>query len=312
MGDVGGVHRDVVRSGAYSYRAPSPPKISIPVQNAVTMSLEPSYDLVDPSKLTIEEFTIITGNRIQKSADRSSRWKYEQRRDAQRILDYLFLGPTSVIRDHQFLRREAFTMLVVVRDSRAPLNLASVNTASLALDLPFCYVDVNPSQMVTAFHQVVSVVNNHLLTVHNTTGGINQGKLLVTCDTGNVLSPSLVVAYIMFMFGQELMEAVQFVSVQRFCSNFDEEAKRALLTWYGLNKASIAVAKRRLLEQDHEENGYTPEVASAEGTANTKRGLDDMMDGVEEDVESNGRDTVGDHDRFSGRGDFAPFIQVDY
>ncbi|KAL7910505.1 hypothetical protein GGI35DRAFT_448976 [Trichoderma velutinum] len=311
MGDVDGAHKAVVRSGAYSYRAPSPPKIHIPVQSAVTMSLEPSYDLVDPFKLTVEEFTIITGNRIQRSADRSSRWRYEQRRDAQRILDFLFLGPTSIIRDHQFLKREAFTMLVVVRDSRAPLNLASVNAASAELEIPFRYVDVNANHLVPAFHEIVSVVNNHLLTVHNTTGGIIRGKLLVTCDTGNMLSPSLVVAYIMFMFGQELMEAVQFVSVQRFCANFDDEAKGALLTWQGLNKASIAVAKRCLLERDLEENGHTPEVASAEGMANTKRGLDDMMDGVEEDVGSNGRDTVGDHERFSGRGDFAPFIDVD-
>ncbi|KAL6697166.1 hypothetical protein J3F84DRAFT_393926 [Trichoderma pleuroticola] len=310
MGDVGGMSRAVVRSGAYSYRAPSPPRIHIPVQSAVDMDLEPSYSLVDSSKLTLEDFTIITGNRTQKPTDRSARWRYEERREAQRILDYLFLGPTCVIRDHEFLKREAFTMLVVVRDLRAQLNLASVNTASATLDLPFVYVDVNAKHLVPAFNQIVGVINNHLLTVHNVTGGIIRGKLLVTCDTGNMLSPSLVTAYIMFMFGQELMEAVQFVSVQRFCSNFDDDAKGALLTWQGLNKASIAVDRRRRLERDNQQNGHTPAFTSAKCTLNTKRGLDDMMDGAGEDVGSNGGGTLGDSDRFAGRGDYAPFLDV--
>ncbi|KAK4066225.1 uncharacterized protein Triagg1_8057 [Trichoderma aggressivum f. europaeum] len=311
MSDGSGMHRAMIRSSPYSYHAPSPPKIHIPVQSKADMDLVPRYDRVDSSKLTLEDFTIITGNRIQKSTDRSTRWRYEQRREAQRILDYLFLGPTSIIRDHEFLKREALTMVVVVRDSRAPRNLASVETASATLNLPFCYVDANAKHLVPAFNQIVSVINNHLLTVHNVTGGTIRGKLLVTCDTGNMLSPSLVAAYIMFMFGQELLEAVHFIGVQRFCSNFDDEAKEALLTWQGINKASIAVDRRRRLEPDNGGNGLASEFTRAEGTLTTKRGLDDMMDGAEEDGRSDGGDTLGDNDRFSGRGDYAPFLDVD-
>jgi hypothetical protein len=117
-----------------------------------------------------------------------------------------------------------------------------------------------------------------------------------------MLSPPLVAAYVMFMFGQEMLDAINFVSVQRFCANFDDEAKGALLTWQELNKASVAVARRRRLERDNEENGHAPALASTEGTPNTKRGLDDMMDGVEEDLGSN-----GEH----GRGGYAPFLDVD-
>lgn len=76
----------------------------------------------------------------------------------------------------------------------------------------------------------------------------------------------------------------------------------AVLTWQELNKASVAVARRRRLERDNEENGHAPALASTEGTPNTKRGLDDMMDGVEEDLGSN-----GEH----GRGGYAPFLDVD-
>ncbi|KAF3057703.1 Serine/threonine/tyrosine-interacting protein [Trichoderma lentiforme] len=302
MSDGGGTNRTMVRSGPYSYRPPSPPRIHIPVRKAEDIFMWPSYNLVDSSKLTLEEFNIITGNRMQKSTDRSVRWRYEMRRESQLILDYLFLGPTSTIRDHDFLKREAITMLVVVRDSRAPMNLASVNTASETFNIAYCYVDVDTNHLVPAFNQIVNVINSHLLTEHNNTGGATHGKVLVTCTTGNMLSPTLVAAYVMFMFGQEMLEAINFVSVQRFCANFDDEAKGALLTWQELNKASVAVARRCRLERDSEENGHAPALAYAEGTPNTKRGLDDMMDGVEEDLESN-----GDHDR----GGYAPFLDVD-
>ncbi|KAL7795487.1 hypothetical protein V8C43DRAFT_279225 [Trichoderma afarasin] len=303
MSDVGGTNRrTMVRSGAYSYRPPSPPRIHIPVRKAEDIFLWPSYNLVDSSKLTLEEYNIITGNRLQKSTDRSVRWRYEMRRESQLILDYLFLGPTSTIRDHDFLKREAITMLVVVRDSRAPMNLASVNTASETFNISYCYVDVDTNHLVPAFNQIVNVINSHLLIAHNNTGGATQGKVLVTCTTGNMLSPPLVAAYVMFMFGQEMLDAINFVSVQRFCANFDDEAKGALLTWQELNKASVAVARRRRLERENEENGHASALASAEGTPNTKRGLDDMMDGVEGDLGSN-----GDHDR----GGYAPFLDVD-
>ncbi|UKZ82741.1 hypothetical protein TrVFT333_010537 [Trichoderma virens FT-333] len=272
------VQSAVIRSAAYSYRPPSPPKITVPVQGQKTIKLEPSYDLVDPRKISREQFTIVTGNRTQISVDRSTRWRYEQRRDAQHILDFLSLGPTSIVRDHEFLRREAFSMLVVVRDARAPLNLPSVNKATTALDIPLCYIDVEPSQLVKAFRQIVSVINTHLLSVHHMTAGTCRGKLLVTCDTGNMLSPSLVVAYVMAMFGQDMMAAVQFVSVQRFCANFDEEAKQAFLTWQDLNNAGVTVAG-----QSHNANDHM-QAAFVQGKANNKRDLDDMMEGVEEDV----------------------------
>ncbi|KAL7929376.1 hypothetical protein V8C35DRAFT_315844 [Trichoderma chlorosporum] len=308
MGDEG-AHSAVIRSGSYSYRAPSPPKIVVPVQGSADVRLDPAYDYIDHRGLSRAEYAIITGNRMQLSADRSSRWRYEQRRDAQRILDYLYLGPTSTIRDHDFLQSEAFTMLVVVRDSRAVVHLASVDNANKALNIPFCYIDADPSHLVKSFDTVVDVINAHLLSVHHMSAGTKRGRVLVTCNTGNMISPSLVAAYIMAMFARDLMAAIHFISVQRFCVNFDEEAKRSLLTWCGLIQARIAVA-----DQSDDENGHAynhAQATMAEGKANSKRGLDDMMEGIDENVMT-GSDAVTDHERFLGRENYAPFLDVEY
>ncbi|PTB64903.1 phosphatases II [Trichoderma citrinoviride] len=275
----------VVASAAYSYRAPSPPIISVPVKNRddLKIVLEPLHGRVNPNLVSRENLAIITGNRKQVSVDNTWLWRYEQRREAQRILDYLYLGPASVVRDHEFLRREGITMVVVARDSRAPMVLGSLDRAVAALGISACYIDIDLNHILAAFYKIVSVINNHLLSNHSSRMEVMDssdglGKVLVVCDSGTERGPPLVAAYIMAVFGQDLVTALQFVNIQRFCCNFTEEAKRALLTWEGLLKAGAF------------------------------RAADDMM----EDAEMAGYDAPADSDRFEGRDIFVPFQEVNY
>ncbi|KAL7800302.1 protein-tyrosine phosphatase-like protein [Trichoderma ceciliae] len=315
----------VVPTAPYSYRPPSPPNINVPAQHLknTEFSLKPSYYLVDSSQISSEEYAIITGNRAQTSVNRALSWKYEKRREAQPILDFLYLGPTSIIRDHGFLQREAISMVLVVRDARAPMNLASVNTAFTTLGISFAYIDIEPSRFVRSFYTMVRQVNSHLLAMHHTQAGRGEhnpicsnqlpnqaaigrrGKVLVTCESGNDRSPPLVAAYIMFMFGQNMVAVLQFINVQRFCCGFDEESKRALLTWQEIIKASTTVASH---SQNHTASAQFTTISNK---ANAKRGLDDMMEVAEEDKGDLGHDFVGDHDRFEGRGTFVPFMELD-
>lgn len=297
-------HRVVVPTSSYSYRPPSPPLINICVHSRTNnqISLKPSYDRVDPRQISRDDFPIITGYRAQTSVDHASSWRYEQRREAQPILDFLYLGPTSVIRDLDFLRREGFDMVIIARDSRATMKLASVDTAAATLGIRVRYIDIVPSRMVDAFYAVVREVNDHLVARHQHPPwqdevNIKRGKILVTCDSGNDLAPPLAVAYIMSVFGQDMMTALHFVLVQRFCSNFCEETKRALLTWEGIIKAGSTVAR-------HSHNHTSKE--------NTKRGLDEMMDATEEDAGMSGLDSTDDHERFQDREAFVPFVELEY
>ncbi|KAL6856754.1 protein-tyrosine phosphatase-like protein [Trichoderma novae-zelandiae] len=303
--DFGSARSVVVASSAYSYRAPSPPIIGVPVKSRddYKIVLEPSQRRVDPQLVSRENLAIITGNRKQVSVDNTWLWKYEQRREAQRILDYLYLGPTSVVRDHEFLQREAITMVVVARDSRAPMHLGSLDKAAATLGISTCYIDIDPNHILAAFYRTLAVINDHLLSNHSS--GMDMadvsrglGKVLVVCDSGTERGPPLVAAYIMAVFGQDLMTALQFVNIQRFCCNFTEEAKRALLTWDGLLQAGAFVAL-------HSAGNQHPAVHRS---ISTKRELEEMM----ADDDMMGHDVPADDERFEGRGSFMPFREVNY
>lgn len=301
---------NAVPSAPYSMELPVRPPIlvpSLPV-NESNISLMPSFEHVDSTQLTSYDLDIITGNHCQTATDRIHHWAYEQRREAQPILDFLYLGPNSVVRDHHFLQREGITMILVTRDARMPIrSLPSVDKAVETLGIEAKYVDVpGPVHLIKSFPPALKAINDHLLAVyhsqaHGKSGDgqllvegkvLRQGKVLVTCESGNNRSSHIVAAYIMSIFGQDMIKTVQFVSMQRFCCVFDDEIKRILQSWDNILKARATVA-----------HGTHP----GSGVARIrKRGIADTMDVDEKGAEGEVVDM--DRDRFTGRDSVAPFV----
>lgn len=297
-------------TSSYTHRAPSPPVPFVPVQlparrtgAAAQVNLSPSYENVDPSQLTSHDLDLITGNATQLTANIANNWAYEQRRQAQRILDFIYLGPRSVIQDVDWLRRECITMVFVVRDGgllgrkMAGIEKACQNSGSVVE-----YVDiVNHPELIHQFSNIIRTINNHLLTVYkkwrwendpsiNPEGRatpFRSGKVLVTCETGNDKSAAIVAAYIMAMFGQDMPRTLQFINLQRFSCNFDPAYKHLLQSWGDIVRARVTVARN-----------------APDSSNNVKRGIEDTMD-MDELL-----DTPVDDDRFLGRRDFAPFMDV--
>ncbi|KAL7919434.1 hypothetical protein ACQKWADRAFT_301404 [Trichoderma austrokoningii] len=298
----------VVRSAPYTYQPPSPPMIHAPVQQHYGVgchTITPLYRPVKFSQLSGDEFAVITGHRDQTALYREA-WPYEQRREAQPVLDFLYLGPTSVIRDDEFMRREDFSMMMIVRDARAPRDYPSARAASARLGIAQVYIDVSPDNQVQSFYKMVEHVNGHLLAQNGPQGGGSgdaararrpMGKILVMCDSGNVLSPVLVAAYVMFMYGLSMETGFGFVILQRFCCVFDGRSKEALRTWQELIDASSAVAS--YLQADAA--AMTPAIQN-------KRRLDAMIYEEKAPVEYC---PVGDCERFEGRPTFVPFMELD-
>lgn len=311
-----------VPSAPYSYRAPSPPFIHIPVPqlgNAQNESINfmPSFESVDSTQLSSSDLVIITQNAKQIAVDRASVWLYEQRREAQPILDFLYLGPNSVVRDHAFLQREGITMVIVARDSRMPTQrLRSVDKVAEALGIATSYVDVEgPHQLIQSFPAAIRLINDHLLGIyHSQAQGKNEhgqilveasnfrrGKVLLTCETGNDRSAAIVGAYIMAIFGKDMVTALQFISVQRFCCGFDEDLKRVLQTWDDILQARSAVA------QDARSHVGTQITLTVNGKP-SKRGLDNMMDvDGHSDAGADAHELTPDEERFQARRAFTPF-----
>lgn len=333
------ISENTVRSAPYSYRAPSPPFIHIPVPQRVkspqvVMELLPSFKNVDPTQLTSQDVQIITRNAKQIALDRAADWEYENRRLAQAIVDFLYLGPTSAIRDHGFLQREGITMMLVVRStSMAGAKPLSVEKASGVLGIPAHYIHVDGSHdLIHAFPEMISLINNHLLFVYHSQarggdrdgqisvpqGGFRPGKVLVTCESGNDRSAAVVAAYIMAVFGNGMIPTLQFIGLQRFCCTFDEETKRILQSWEDILLARSTVAKHmRHQMAEASQNwrscpameGGTPQIPSGRALG-SKRGLDDMMDLSSENCEDAGGALIVDLDRFTDRDSFAPFADA--
>ncbi|KYK57430.1 hypothetical protein DCS_04439 [Drechmeria coniospora] len=291
---------NVIRSRDYSYEAPSPPLIDVPLhqwQETKTggLTLRPSAAQIRPWQMTADDYLLVTGNREQVPTDRACVWKYQHRHEAQPILDFLYLGPSNVVRDDKFLQREAITMVLVVRDARlAHIKLLSVEKATRGRNLAVRYLNLHHTSLLDGFREGFSVINEHILAVQRRGG---HGRVLVCCDSGNGQSAAVVVAYIMALYDSDLIPALGFVAIQRFCCTFDEDTKRILQTWGDTRRAENAVARDARTAVD----GTLPDTSHrmarfSRSDAVAKRGSDDMDCVDDDDGNENHR--------------FAPFADV--
>ncbi|KAI0889269.1 phosphatases II [Annulohypoxylon maeteangense] len=317
----------VYPAAPYSARPPSPPSIVIPTPNLHNsnehITVVPSYEKVDPASLSANDLKIITQNHKEQLAkDSAANWTYESRRVAQPILDFIYLGPSSVARDREWLRKTGITMLLAARDSKmAGIRLMATEKVAQELGIQSEYVDVSGyDELIRSFPSVVRTINNHMLdvfrgqriedTLMQVEDGkmaipqerFQRGKVLVFCETGNDRSAGVVVAYLMSVFGLNLVEACQFVNFRRFCVSIADDLKYVLRSYEGILSA------QRVVHQ-HELTNLTNQDDSQSIKARTKRRFDDTID---KDEEMGGVDegVAPDNDRFMGRRSFAPFVDA--
>jgi len=175
---------------------------------------------------------------------RGVEWDYTERRKAQRILPFLFLGPSEVAKNVEFVRSQGITMMLAVRNKRAvsihkklldPTRFASsegIETFTLDVD--------SATDMMAELSQTIKTINNHLEESLRLVK--MSGKVLVFCESGNERSAAVVAAYVMAVYGLSAVEALQFVQTQRFCLAIPESLKNMLGIFEGLLSAKRDVA----------------------------------------------------------------------
>ncbi|KAJ8119617.1 hypothetical protein ONZ43_g3474 [Nemania bipapillata] len=222
----------------------------------------PTYDNVDPAALSPEDLAIITGNGTEQTAhDPIGAWTYTARHHAQPILDYLYLGPSTVMRNRQWLQDEGFTMILGARDKRqASLNMMSFDKLAEELGIEARCIDVEGVHELTSLFPVaIRTINNHMLRIHreqmakisdmNITGqgmanpqaNYRRGKVLVFCETGNDRSASFVCAYIMAIFGKTFTQAYDFMCSNRLCAGMDDNVRHFLTAYEDILRAQRTV-----------------------------------------------------------------------
>lgn len=191
-------------------------------------------------------------------------------------------------------------MLLAVKQAGMPVNAAA--RIANEMGIAFRTVDIRtPQDLIASFPLASDVINDHLADVNARIQGggcgLQHGKVLVFCESGNEKSAAVVVAWIMEMLNLDFLKAMQFVQGQRFCVNFDDHLKTVLQSYGDILSAKRSVAL---------DCAARPPQHSFSVQSNSKRTLDTTYD---EDMDV---DTVDDADvlRFEGR-THVPFESID-
>lgn len=225
-------------------------------------------------------------------------WDYNRRREAQAILPFLFLGPTTVAKDVPYLQAAGITMTLVVRHARQNQFPGPPAASKVAdrLGIPCLVLDIYDNQALSHnLFSALDAINLHLSSVKARTGTL--GKVLLTDDTGNERAAAIVVAYIMAMTDFTLVPAIQFAQAQRFCINIDDALRHTLQAFADILQAHSDVGHLTSTLQQ-------PSITA--GRPKEKRTHGDM---VQDDHDHRAMD-IDDPQAIiqSSRRDFTPFV----
>lgn len=314
----------------WSYRVPSPPRIVVPPPTINALGL-PDLHIDEESSLSVQnngfgktEFlrTVTYDNFVV--ANSYIEWRYEERRRAQQVLPFLYLGPVSAARDSNFLQKSRVTMVLAVRNTMSAQAKLLGSKAAADLGIETRTLDVAGNQeLIAAFPKGIEMVNAHLSAMYQvqqskmlegTTFMQNSsssapGKVLVYCESGNERSACFVAAYIMAMYSMRLLKTIQIVQAQRFCVSFDDPSKILLQTY-----EAILQARRDVYQADLSTQVTAGPVSNLgpdgrrHGTGtDLKRSKRTLDEAYEDDMDEDGHESCQDGDGFEAREGYAPF-----
>jgi len=304
---------------AWSYRVPSPPRVNVPPPTLDRRGM-PEINLgqvgsMDFGSTGFANAEFLKAVNIDDLVTRNAMldWKYEQRRQAQQILPFLWLGPVAAARDTNFLQRTNITMVIAVRNTLSAQARLLGSKAAEALGIQSETIDVagNP-ELIAAFPRAIEMINLHLSKAYQveqsrsaTRNGTDvsdaPGKVLVFCETGNERSAAVVVAYIMAMYSVKCVKVIQLAQAQRFAVSIDDSMKHLLQTYESMLKAKRDVFSAGNGVWQSNPTPVRQNDVNSEPRRNSKRTLDEVYDEMEVDGDED------DRIRFGERTASAPF-----
>ena len=187
-------------------------------------------------------------------------WTYSERQSAQEILPFLFLGPLGAARDKAFLQSKQITMVLGVRKVMDGYALNPRAPRDLKLEMHF--VDTKTEgELMESYGKLIALINEHLqhrYRAAQTDPSLSPGRVLVFCESGNERSATAVAAYIMAVYGVNLVEAIQIVQGQRFCVNVDDDSRTRLDTLSHMLRAQMDVLEATQSSSNNYSYASTP------------------------------------------------------
>jgi hypothetical protein len=234
-------------------------------------------------------------------------WQYEMRRNAQPILPFLFLGPSSVARDPAFVSGAGITLLVAARSSKSVRTRKSFldpATFASSAGVATCTFDFDhPGEFISLVKPVIKAINDHLegMCTRTPMQDIHDlsGKVLIFCESGNDRSALLVAAYLMVVYGVEAFAAIHMVQSQRFCINLSDSMTNVLLDLQTITTAERQVSDANaamlpFILPSNDDGGF-----ATQRRRPSKRSIDEVytsddekLDGVEQLLDTHIREGV--------------------
>ncbi|KAI9865754.1 MAG: hypothetical protein M1824_000014 [Vezdaea acicularis] len=321
----------------WATRPPSPPRLIVPPPaygyGAHGLSAQDGHAFTEQClNLSKLDFLDVVTHHNFIECGKPGDWEYEWRRNAQRILPFLYIGPWGACKDRDFLRREGISMLLAVRDTlSAEARFMDGSKIANELGLRYESVDVAGNQeLIHAFPATVKLMNDHLKDVYDqrrpkTLKDPNSnlpaketfaiGKVLIYCESGNERSASLVAAYLMAMLDIDVPLAIRIVQGCRFCVCFSDAAKFMLQSYENILKARRDVEVAQQNESsvnggNQNEGSLLPDGEVSLPASGRRQAFRGIKRGLEVEDENEGVgdiEMIDDQERFTEREGNAPF-----
>ncbi|KAJ5940949.1 hypothetical protein N7516_001117 [Penicillium verrucosum] len=241
-----------------------------------------------------------------------SQWNYDMRRQAQSILPFLSLGPSSCLRDADYIRSQGFTLLLAIRSRHSALaRLVSGEKAAAEAGIMADTVDVLDNQeLISTFPRAIRRINDHLAGVDVGPNGMvldgqqQKKKVLVFCESGNERSAAVIIAYTMVMLNIPSVEAAHMIQERRFCVSIEDSMKCILTAFDTILSAKRDVERAKKLTVRGAASLAPPSaplVLAKKRSFQDHRNDDPVMDEGEMDVDDD------EDDPFYARNPNAPF-----
>ncbi len=162
-------------------------------------------------------------------------WQYEDRHSCQEIIEGVFLGPSTVIRDSNCLAQQKITHIILARSEHEKSFLKPREHLS---QITYHIIEIEDSPIascMTSFSKFLDLMNQITATPNN--------RILIAGMTGMNRSASLLGVYVMQKFFVSVNDAIEYMISRRRCVSISQNVKRQM-DEFGIAKLATFLTMR--------------------------------------------------------------------